>query len=334
MQRDIAFVITSYLNNLDLEKVYLSGLILNLNSLVVDQNWWYERIRTLIGSRILRSIETDYRSTYQTLELELSKSQPSFCNRDDNVTALRLLTEWGFAPSQSDVRQAVQMGLKKTLSYLIRDLKVEIVTTTRWQEPIILAAENGEEEAVMLSLTIPCCWEARWGNESGNYSRIVEALIEADVDNDLDYRVCAECIAEYDDNAEILSLILPRLRQDQISWANWATVVEKKRYKMLRMLLQDERFNPNDVLDEAILTEDEKILDLVLSHPRISLVEHDNEILKCAMRNNKVKAVDLLLARPEIRQELDYGRIRRSIISPNISSGILELLEAAEEGAM
>lgn len=339
---DIAFEVTSYLSNNELLTLHLLGLLPHLRALSSNQRWWYERVRAIFSAtlNIKFNLEVNWRTTHIVLVRELEKDSPSLWNREDNVMATRLLTAEGFGGGRERryMIDAAREGSTSLFSYF---LGRGIGDRETLCDCLLSAAEYGHQEIVLTLLgrskpsselaieedvhseALKRACQARWGNETGNYTRIVQALLPKKLDD----VTCCDLIAyacEYDDNADIVKLLLERSTIDVDSTSLLEIVVENGR-KLIASLLIELGVSPNLYLTEAVKSGHE-MLEFLLE--RISPGRTDGiTALSHAISLEDVRCVDLLLSLPEVAKNVteDMKRLARR----TRHSGIIELLDSA-----
>ncbi|CAH6420376.1 Hypothetical protein POVR2_LOCUS141 [uncultured virus] len=136
---DIATEVSSWLDDTQLMKLYLVGLIPNLSSFATCNLYWHSRTETLCSLRVEFCRDIDWRQTYQLLKASLAQEQPSFWNDADNATVCIILDRMKLYPLSDDVTSCCAYGTTKILTYLLTivDLDLEdcIDTCIRSSQP-------------------------------------------------------------------------------------------------------------------------------------------------------------------------------------------------------
>lgn len=342
--RDIAFHVTSQLSNLELEKLYLVGVLPELQSLAADQSWWKARVLTLLvdhkGKKTdISHLSGEWRSVYLVLERQFACGRVSFWNREDLTLPARLLMLVGYGPDSNDVLEAAREGSVSILTLVLDAIPSRALVSM--DEALSLACEYGHEEVVRLLLShptmkgkdvseaLPRACDARWGNETGNYTRIVDMLLSLPREMmHVRLQEAIEAACEYGDNTEIVELILERCNAEV--WAHPIALrcaIRKSRVSVMRLLFQ--RWYAADPDLVPAVRVGYGILELVLSHvypiDRLDI----GPALDQAIINEDVRCVDLLLSRPEAADIPGAQRLRWARQCGH--SGIAELLRASVE---
>lgn len=336
---DISYHLTSYLSNAELFTLYLFGLVPDLRSLSTNQRWWCERVRVLYPT-LSQSYEHyaeqenyDWRTTHIVLSRELEKESPSLWNREDNVLATELLSI-GRSDVQLDefILDAAREGSTSLFAHFIGGS----VSERTKEQCLMSAVEYGHVEIVKLCLSnkvnigaLPyalfrAC-QARWGNESGNYTRIVQALLPEKLESSLCKCLIMEA-CKYDDNVEIVKLLLSSLEMTTLDEHVLQFVVSNNRKKIASLLIEA-GVQCDRCLIEAVIAGPE-MLELVLGYWPQDTRMHPAYALCIAIEREDVRCVDILLSIPEVASSVRNEDILRQRRRTH-HSGIIELLDSA-----
>lgn len=177
---------------------------------------------------------------------------------------------------------------------------------------------------------------ARWGNETGNYTKIVKLLTEGPrpflvpMDQQLDWSI--KC----SDNTEIVQLLLSKLGRQNATLIKYLLqkAMKKRRYSAARLFIQA-GMCPTSALKEAVLA-GESALQFLLE--QIGDIEIDErrarKSLAVAIKLGDVLCVDLLLTRKEVRAVVDEDLIFCARLTAKYDPGVIELLEATLSGEL
>lgn len=334
--RDIAFHIASLLSDVDLEKVYIAGLLPALRELSRSQLWWHARVETLM-SRCTSFTSSDcWKQTYQLLsrELDQDKTEPSFYNEEDNATLVRLLLEVGHKPS----RHGVDISLCATHNKpkVMRALLQEGGMNPNCDFPLYDAVKSGNIECVRLLLadkrtSISAIRTSTTGEDLlsvaclvhhqdkyQNYIEIVETLLadeRCDVAVQSTRAIRSACSSG--DNVELVRLLLSDGRAP-VEEADLITAVEKGREKIVSTLIESGRLDLVASGTRALkvaVEQNHYNIALLLLVALDEIGQEDglcNSILDVAMKSENREMVSLLLESRWVRDSLREGRLHRA----------------------
>lgn len=334
--RDIAFHVTSLLTDLDLEKLYIAGVLPVLSQLVQSQVWWHARVETLISRHTSFASDDPWKQTYQLLSGRLAqgKSQLFFYNMEDNVTLVRLLLEVGHKPD----RHGIDISLCATNDKpkIMRALLHEGSMSPNCDFPLYGAVMNGNIECVRLLLgdkrtslsgtristiredLLSAACLVRYQSKYQNYIEIVEALLADErCDVAVQSTTAIGSASSSGDNVELVRLLLSDGRVP-IKEAYLITAAEKGRERILFTLIESGRLDlvvSGPLALKVAVQEghyDIALLLLVALDEIGKTNELYNSILDLAMKRDNREMVALLMESRWVRDSLLEGRLHRA----------------------
>ena len=113
---DIAQQVTSYLDDLQIEKLFVSGLLPTL-SFSSNNSWWHARVETLSGLRMQYEPLTNWKQVYQIVK----SHSGSIWNEYDNVTASKILERMGHKSYLTEMTRCCETGTVQIMSHILAE---------------------------------------------------------------------------------------------------------------------------------------------------------------------------------------------------------------------
>lgn len=296
---DVHRVIAAYLDDKSLEKLFFCGLFPSLLQIASDQHFWHSRVESLSKSRFSFRSEVDWRQTYRILRDQLQLQEPSFWNKEDNSLVSEILLSLNFNPLPSDMVSAGRHGSMNILRFLLDEGSIHpgLPCNEDTYSPLTKAVIHGQYEAVQLLLSdkrvdltdyrmeedmqgmviLSRACQAKEGNESGNYTRIVKLLLlDNRIDPAWDDSQCLVDASMYGDNSEIVRILLEDGRVDPSDAVNLPIryACEEGRFNIVALLMEDKRVDPsadnNECIKLASQGGHEEVVSLLLTDPRVA----------------------------------------------------------------
>ena len=161
---DIAQQVTSSLDDLDIQKLLMSGLLSSL-SFSSNNSWWHARVETFTSLRLAYELETDYKQVYYIVKLHIQSRWPKIgiWNEHDNVTACKVLSKLDCKTMVIDMIRCCETGTVQIMSHLLTNssldpthLQIHIESGeyrySVWRDALCLAVWNSQPEIVSLLL--------------------------------------------------------------------------------------------------------------------------------------------------------------------------------------
>ncbi|CAH6420623.1 Ankyrin repeat protein [uncultured virus] len=319
----------TYLDNKAIENLMTSEALPYDISTFQDQHFWHERVETLSGRRINFTAHADWKQTYNLLNVELDKPEPSFWNKSDNATVLEVLVSMGYSPAsdQRALSKAASKGLTSIVAFLLAEGSIDpnLDSKSSGYTPLHQACGEGRLEVVKLLLADPRVdpdsdndgygtplTEACYVYEEERLEEYIEIvrLLLADprVDPTWHDSTAMYLLSDNRDNFEILELLLADGRADpsEFDSESLQRAAERGREKCVALLLADGRARPtdseSDCLVRAISNGHTNIVKLLLDDGRADPNAQDGEALLQARKVGNDEIIKLLLSDPRVQQ--------------------------------
>lgn len=315
---DIARMVTSFLYDEEIEKLYLLGLIPSLSSFCTSQSWWHDRVETLSGLCIPFSTEVDWKQTYRIVCDEF-EANLSFFNAEDNVTVCEILLRLGRIPTTCDLAAAAKHGTINVLQWLLAEGRAHPGSLpVRGTYPLSYAAKEGHYEAVQLLLA------DKRVDPSYTYGYNNALTLACEVRR-------RDRVSSY---VKIVQLLLADRRIDPSwSWSKCLHVTKCADIEIFELLLVDGRADPGDsdseVLIRAASSGSAEVVARLLQDSRIHPNSQEGSSLRLASLNGHTEVVRVLLTDGRVDPTLRHNTILAGAPAQD-NEGILKLLLSDE----
>lgn len=120
----VTWNIARFLDNSDLEKVFMSDLMPHLIAVSKDERWWHARCETYIRRHL--DFDSDGDSWRVAYEIVTRPSHTEIWNKEDNLLAVRMHSLLWQKPRNNDLLRAVEMRTPRIVRYLLSLSEVKI----------------------------------------------------------------------------------------------------------------------------------------------------------------------------------------------------------------
>lgn len=315
---DTAAVILSYLPDPIIEKLYISGLIPRLSSVLSSQQFWHARVETFSELRTPYATDVDWRETYYLIV----GSQDPY-NEQDNAVATDILCRMGSQPGPITLGKAARYGQAKIVSYLLTiGHSVNPVTFTRFYrdgiekcgDALSHAVRGGHTDVFSLLLADPRIDPANGGEsnyiltDACLYRRhdMLQLLIKDGRATTQQFKQAIVELAISGDDAETVQMLLSLVRPCDSSLS---TAIHYGRERIVAALLDDGRIDPHydngDVLFSAVERGRIGVVRALLADPRVDPTVENNRALELALNldsDENAEIATLLLMNDRVRE--------------------------------
>ena len=313
---DTAAVILSYLSDEILRKLYITGIVPRLSSVLTQQQFWHARVETLSQLRTPFAVDVDWRETYYIIMI-----QDPYNDRD-NATATDILNRMGIR-SRIVLAKAARYGQIKIVSYLLAksninpDEPILLNMGDEWDgygEPLIHAARGGHTSVFALLLSDPRVYPTNGGRYNyvlnfvclARRHDMLQLLIKDGRVSDNEYKRAISDIAVSSDDAETVRILLSCVRPSD---ANLCMAIHYGREQIVAALLEDGRIDPRcdnaGVLFSAVERGWIGVVRALLADPRVDPTVENNRALNLALDLNSdenAAIATLLLMNDRVRE--------------------------------
>lgn len=315
-QSDTLGLITAHLSNSKLKKLYLLGIISLLSHVAKSNLWWYMRVQVLCARKNLSLMEApssdqiDWKEVYLILCRQPSGGSKTVWNREDNLTASKIIARSSLHVVSEDVIQCAREGsiniLSEYIDYCDPDSRIECLFEAArcgHSEVVTLLLERQdvftpEYREFYLEKVLQYVCRAQSGNERGNYTLIVTELLSGTAGPELFYAAL-----EYDDNWEIVELLLEHSPEDMELHIDGIlrTAVTSDRRASAGLLISAGA-DPLTVLENGVEAGWQMLEFLLEQIPEGTIPSSlARSIFREALRREDCRCLDLLMFRQEVR---------------------------------
>lgn len=310
---DVACNISAFLDDKELERLYVLGLLPELARFADSQQFWHARVETISELRLIFKPEHDWKQTYRILTRKLGWNDVfTFANEEDDVVTLDVLWGMGFIPESYDVAlsakhgclqgvqwlldegsahpgglprytlmyphmEAIKAGHLEIVQALLADSRVDVTCTYETENALTLACKRGHIEIVRLLLARPAVDPTWQGSKALNHA------------------------IKHEDLSVLGLLLLDGRANPAVGLCTLLhTAVMTKRTDVVARLLRDPRVDPNSrngsAIAVAVTSGDGPMIDLLLSDKRVDPSLGDGTVLMVALTRQDRDVVRRLLS--------------------------------------